>query len=97
MAENLNIPEALNAARDLHQAGNYEEAIEVLNRALAAHPKNPEIYNQLGLSHTSLKQFQKALAAYQQTLQLRPDYPDSLRNIAGPLPPCLYRNLPAGL
>ncbi len=55
-------------------------AEEVLSRALRLSSRKADVYNTLGNLHLRKKDWQKALWNYDQALELRPSYPEVMRN-----------------
>ena len=62
----------LAAAEKLIYKGNYAEAIPLLEKAIAAEPKNADAYNYLGYSHRKLGDREKALVFYTKALEIKP-------------------------
>lgn len=61
--------------------GNFAEATNEYNRAIAINPRYGIAWYNLGVSYGSLKQLQKALTAYQQAEMLLPDLADTQLNM----------------
>jgi Flp pilus assembly protein TadD len=59
----------------LADAGDFASAEGAYRRAIALDPKLAEAWNGLGHSLKKQKRFPEALAAYDQALELRPDFP----------------------
>ncbi|MEW6109635.1 MAG: tetratricopeptide repeat protein [Nitrospirota bacterium] len=53
--------------------GNHEKAIIFFDKALMMKP-TAEIYQSLGSSHNSLRQYEKAVEAYKEAIRLKPDF-----------------------
>jgi Flp pilus assembly protein TadD len=53
--------------------GQFESAIDVLNRAVALNPRLAAAYYDLALSHTVLRQWDRAQPAIEHATALRPD------------------------
>ena len=64
----------LTQATALVDKGNYGEAIPLLEKALAAEPKNADAYNYLGYSHRKLGDREKALVFYRKALEIKPGH-----------------------
>ncbi len=62
----------LAAARELINKSSYAEAIPLLEKAVAAEPKNADAYNYLGYSHRKLGDREKAFAFYSKALEIKP-------------------------
>lgn len=56
------------------KAANYEKAIMLFNKVVAAKPSNADAWNYLGFSNRKLKNFDLALSAYQQALTIDPKH-----------------------
>ena len=56
------------------KAADYRTAIMLLNKVVAAKPKDADAWNYLGFSNRKLKRFDKALNAYQKALSIDPDH-----------------------
>jgi tetratricopeptide (TPR) repeat protein len=52
--------------------GNYALAIDLLNRAVAADPKSPGVWNDLGLAYYDSRQDELAIAAFQKQIEINP-------------------------
>ena len=65
----------------LTEVGQYDEAINVLQRGLKIIDYDPEIWNYLGIAYWRKKDYDKALAAYQRALALDSDYPIVFNNL----------------
>ena len=55
-----------------YQLGNYEFAIEYLEKALGLNPDDPSAYYNLGLTYKEKGQLDQAIACYEKALQLNP-------------------------
>ena len=62
----------LAAARELINKSSYAEAIPLLEKAVAAEPKNADAYNYLGYSHRKLGDRKKAFVFYSKALEIKP-------------------------
>jgi Flp pilus assembly protein TadD len=66
--------------KDLAQAwallgkGGYAEAIPLLEKVVAAEPKNADAYNYLGFSHRKLGDTEAALGFYRRALEIKPKH-----------------------
>jgi Flp pilus assembly protein TadD len=56
------------------QAGEYREAIGLLNRVVAEDGDNVDAYNYLGYSHRKLGEYDQALRYYRRALELDADH-----------------------
>jgi Flp pilus assembly protein TadD len=52
----------------------YEKAIKLFSKAVAAKPKDADAWNYLGFSNRKLKNFDLALSAYQKALAINPKH-----------------------
>ncbi len=62
------------------QDGNFEKALEKLERARRADPEYPMAYNMLGLLHQRMGVYDKAEANFEKALGLAPKQPNILNN-----------------
>ena len=56
------------------KAADYRTAIMLLNKVVAAKPKDADAWNYIGFSNRKLNRFDKALNAYQKALSIDPDH-----------------------
>ncbi len=70
----------LNLGIEYMNRGNYEKSLEKLDKALAADPRYPPIYNALGLLHQRMGQFDKAEDNFLHALNLNPSDSPTLNN-----------------
>jgi Flp pilus assembly protein TadD len=63
------------------QAGRHDLAADLILRAIHRNPTAAEYHANLGLALAAMNQFSQAIAAYQQAIALRPDFPDALNNL----------------
>ncbi len=61
--------------------GKYLEAIEVMDQALKANPKNPHFLNNMGISHYRLENFDKAEYFFKRGLEIEPNYINIINNL----------------
>ena len=64
------------------QAGEPEEALKHLGRAVQAEPENADIHLQIGLAQLAMGHLDEAEAALRRTLDLAPDYADARLGLA---------------
>jgi tetratricopeptide (TPR) repeat protein len=67
-------PKELEAAEKAIKAGNYNRAIELLQKVVADDSQNADAWNYLGFSQRKLKKFDQALGAYQEALAIEPEH-----------------------
>ncbi|MBW2645685.1 MAG: M48 family metalloprotease [Deltaproteobacteria bacterium] len=53
-----------------------------VNRKLEQDPNNPHLYLTLGSLYHEKKEYEKAIHSYEKTLQIAPDHPEALNNLA---------------
>lgn len=87
---------ALNQALIRIQQQNYKEADVLLQKAIAANSKNPFAYNLQGFVYRQLGQFSKSRSAYEQALNLSPNYAKAHFNL-GVLADLYLQDLPLAL
>jgi tetratricopeptide (TPR) repeat protein len=68
-------------AESLAKAGKHSEAIEILEKLLARSPRNPLIWNDLGVQYEAAGQIDKALIALRRGHAIEPTYPPTLYNL----------------
>jgi tetratricopeptide (TPR) repeat protein len=56
-----------------HQAGQIEDAIRLYSASLRQNPKQPDVWNNLGVALRRGKKFEAALMAYRRAAELRPE------------------------
>ncbi len=64
-----------------YQLGHADNAIHLIERAIALNPNLPYAYNNLGEAFRSKADFDKAIANYQKSLNLKPDYSEAFNNL----------------
>jgi len=57
-------------AMTLIEAGDYQNALPLLERVVRREPSNADVWNYIGFSHRKLGKFEPALAAYNKSLTL---------------------------
>ena len=67
-------PSKLQVAEKAIKAGNYNRAIELLQKVVASESQNADAWNYLGFSQRKLKRFDQALSAYQKALAIDPEH-----------------------
>lgn len=66
--------------RDLINAGKYREAIPELNQAISAQPDLALAYNARGFAYYLLRDYEHALADYDEAIRLNPGYQNAIHN-----------------
>lgn len=72
----------LQSANRLKMAGQYQEAVQMLQAVIAEDPQCAPAYNNLGAIYYLCKDYQLAVAAYQSALDIKPNYLDAYYNLA---------------
>ncbi|MGB9873963.1 MAG: SPOR domain-containing protein, partial [Hydrogenobacter sp.] len=62
-------------------AKNYSDAIANFYKAVQLSPKEPKVWNALGLAYMEAKEFQKAESAFQKALEVDPSYTEAKMNL----------------
>jgi tetratricopeptide (TPR) repeat protein len=68
-----NLEAQLGIAHIHAQAGNYDLAVDVYQKALPRHSKNPLFWYDKGQCHNRQKDFAEAIKCYQKALEIEPD------------------------
>jgi len=77
----MDIEKETQSAFEYFQTGNFQAAEELLRRILVVHPKNPGIYNNLGLILYDKGQVDEAIEHFQRAIILEPDLADARYNL----------------
>jgi hypothetical protein len=77
-----------NLANALIDQGRINEGLAELHLCLEINPRFPDAYGRLAVLATGHGQFKEAVAYYRQALELRPDRPEVLNNLAWLLATC---------
>ncbi len=68
-------------AQRLYEAGEYDQALDVLKRALGRYPESPELHVSLGYTRLAREEFPWAHNAFDHALWLDPDHEEALAGI----------------
>ncbi len=68
-----------------HQAGNHEQAVELISKAIAKMPKQPVYCNNLGNALHALGRLDEAAASYRKAIAIKPDHAEAHNNLANVL------------
>jgi tetratricopeptide (TPR) repeat protein len=71
-----------NLALAAYQKGRYEQAVDLVKKAIAANPQGAQFHNTLGLALEALGRYEQALASYERAVTLRQDYSEAYNNMA---------------
>lgn len=71
--QSKNPQELIQSASEKQRIGAYDEAIEMLNRALELDPKLVDAYYRIGLVHVEADQRNEAIAAFKKALTMEPE------------------------
>lgn len=71
----------INASLAAYRAGRFEESIDLAKRALAVDPHSAEAWNNIGAGYGALQQWDRAIAAEQQALNLNPNLQIAKNNL----------------
>src|SRR3989304_4682263 len=80
-ADTASTAEAIRAAREHHQAGKNDVAVELINKAISNNHSDPSYYNNLGSAYRALKSLDKAIAGCRKALAIKPDFADAHNNL----------------
>lgn len=67
------------------QQGKHDEAVALLQKAVASNPASFEALNNLGLALAATRKLDAAVAAYQKAIALQPDYVEARNNLGSAL------------
>ncbi|GAB4296965.1 MAG: hypothetical protein Fur0034_06550 [Desulfuromonadia bacterium] len=76
------LPQMLEEARSLHQGGKSEEALKLLETAVAQHPDSAVAWNDLGVVAAACGDMERGYAAHRKGVELDPQNPTFLKNLA---------------
>ena len=82
----------LNKALNYGKEQKFMEAIAEMEKAKQIAPNNPDVWYNLGGAYYTIKDYPKAMEAWQHTLQLKPDHAqakqgcEALQRMMGPQP-----------
>ena len=68
-----------------YQTKNYDHAVDLIGRAVAKNPEDPEALNNFGNALSAIGRPTDALNAFQRAVSIRPEYPEGLNNLANML------------
>src|SRR5262249_31936385 len=68
-----------------HQAGNHQNAVELISRAIRLNGRAPFFHNNLGEAYQALRKFPEAIACYGRALDLMPGYAGTHNNLGNVL------------
>ena len=60
------------------KAGNYERALQLLQKVVDKKPRNADAWNYIGFSHRHLKNYDMSLTAYEKALSINPKHKGAL-------------------
>ena len=63
-----------------YQTRKYLKAVDLISKAIAINPDNPELFSNMGLALHELMEFEAALASYDQAITLKPDFAQAYYN-----------------
>jgi tetratricopeptide (TPR) repeat protein len=66
----------------VYKQGNMERYNELMQEMIAVDPSNPDLYNNLGVANAKLGLNEEAIKYYEKAIELRPENPGALINIA---------------
>jgi len=75
----LNLGEGL----ELYNQGEYEQALELFNLAVALDEKQPTLWANIGNTYSKMNQDEQALEAYERAIALAPEDPTLYQNMGG--------------
>jgi len=63
------------------KAGNYHEAVELLETSTARDPHNSSAFNDLGRAYMNLRQYPQAVSSFRKAIEINPDEPYAYNNL----------------
>ncbi len=79
------LPKALNVAFQAshfnHLAGNFDAALDLIDRALALSPLNPTLFYARGLALGALGRHEEEIASYRKAIEIKDDFVDAYVNM----------------
>lgn len=72
VSDDLEVGDLTQQAYEAHKAGNYAQAIALLQRALKVDPKHKVAWNNLGLAHMGLREIEPAVDAFRRQIEINP-------------------------
>ncbi|NPB08166.1 MAG: tetratricopeptide repeat protein [Aquificae bacterium] len=64
-----------------YYAKNFSEAVAQFHRAIKINPKEPKVWNALGLTYRAVKEYDRAEAAFKKALQIDPSFSEARMNL----------------
>jgi tetratricopeptide (TPR) repeat protein/GT2 family glycosyltransferase len=78
-----NNPDVLHSSGVIaYQKGQYDRAVELINKAIKQNGSVAQYHNTLGIALEALGKFQEAIFAYQQAVSIKNDYAEAYHNMA---------------
>jgi predicted O-linked N-acetylglucosamine transferase (SPINDLY family) len=73
----ITIDDAIQIARQHHQAGRPAEAVRIYREILARHPDHAEAYNNLGIALVTTGQLDEVIDSFRNAVRRKPDYAEA--------------------
>jgi tetratricopeptide (TPR) repeat protein len=67
-------PDPVEDGLELYRQGKCQAALDLFDRAVREHPKNPYAQNAAGMAYVCLKRYNPAIERFDMAIQLKPDY-----------------------
>ena len=84
-ANNLQKDKLISNALSLHSKGKIKEALEIYNFLIQNKINDPRIFNNLGSIYSQIKQFDRAILLFDESIKKFPDCLDAYSNLANVL------------
>ncbi|MDJ0627657.1 MAG: tetratricopeptide repeat protein [Rhodobacter sp.] len=85
MSQQTLAPDVLQVLVTLYTQGHYQELLDRARAQLGTYPRSHQLYNLVGAAEAGLGKTDAALAAYRNSIELKPDYAEAHSNLGATL------------